>query len=119
MFKERIRKISSQVNIFFCDPLSVFKARIWKELLVAAIGEQFTESVLENDDVCGLSVSPREKDDLIQVWNISSSAAEKSSGVMDKIHSLLPDVRFLAEFYKRKHEQQVILLLSYIVMGER
>ena len=37
---------------------------------MAAIGEQFLDAVGEEedaDDVCGLSVSPRERDDLIQV----------------------------------------------------
>jgi len=34
---------------------------------LAAIGEQFLDEVCEGDDICGLSVSPREKDDLIQV----------------------------------------------------
>ena len=34
---------------------------------MAAIGEQFLDEVVEGDDICGLSVSPREKDDLIQV----------------------------------------------------
>lgn len=73
--------------------------RVWKELLLAAIGEQFTNVVGEGDDVCGLSVSPREKDDLIQIWNMNSCAVENSH-VLDKVHELLPDVRFNAEFYK-------------------
>lgn len=69
--------------------------------MLAAIGEQFCEVVNEGDDVCGLSVSPREKDDLIQIWNVKSEGVE-SSKVLDKVHELLPGVRFNAEFYKRK-----------------
>ena len=75
---------------------------MWKELLLAAIGEQFTDFLGEDDDICGLSVSPREKDDLIQVWNINCKAVEESR-VLEKIHLLMPDVRFNAEFYKRKY----------------
>lgn len=73
--------------------------RVWKELLLAAIGEQFIDDVCKGDDICGLSVSPREKDDLLQIWNIQSEAVEESR-VMEKVHKLLPDVRFNAEFYK-------------------
>ena len=76
--------------------------RVWKELLLAAIGEQFIDDVCKGDDICGLSVSPREKDDLLQIWNVQSEAVEESK-VLEKIHKLLPDVRFNAEFYKRKN----------------
>jgi len=72
---------------------------VWKELLLAAIGEQFTDFLGADDDICGLSISPREKDDLIQIWNINTNAVEKSR-VLEKIHMLVPDVRFNAEFYK-------------------
>jgi len=72
---------------------------VWKELLLAAIGEQFIDFLPEDDDICGLSVSPREKDDLIQIWNINSKAVQQSR-VLEKVHSLVPDVRFNAEFYK-------------------
>ena len=68
---------------------------------MAAIGEQFTDVCVLKDDVYGLSISPREKDDLIQIWNIQSEAAEEDR-VLSKIHELLPDVKFPAEFYKRK-----------------
>ena len=78
-----------------------FQSYVWKELLLAAIGEQFIDFLPEDDDICGLSVSPREKDDLIQIWNINSKAVQQSR-VLEKVHSLVPDVRFNAEFYKRK-----------------
>ena len=36
-------------------------------MLLAAIGEQFVSDLADGDDIAGLSVSPRERDDLIQV----------------------------------------------------
>jgi len=74
-------------------------ARVWKELLLAAIGEQFESDLAPGDDICGLSVSPRDRDDIIQIWNYDANLAVNDS-VLAKIHSLVPDVQFLAEFYK-------------------
>ena len=43
---------------------------VWKELLLAAIGQQFESDLTDGDDIAGLSVSPRERDDLIQVLTL-------------------------------------------------
>lgn len=41
----------------------------------------------------------RERDDVIQIWNTRSDLADRAT-VIDKIKILLPQVTFLAEFYK-------------------
>jgi len=102
--------------------------------LLAAIGEQFSDVMAPGDDVVGLSVSPRERDDLLQIWNVRADCAAPEPGrsgggakvaaksvsdegqksqVLETIHKLMPDVRFLAEFYKRKKFESYKILIEY------
>ncbi|XP_014233227.1 eukaryotic translation initiation factor 4E type 3-like [Trichogramma pretiosum] len=74
-------------------------AKVWKEVVVAAIGEQFSECLAEDDEVCGVTVSIRDRDDLIQIWNTSAELAPKAK-LLEKVHSLVPEIKFVAEFYK-------------------
>ena len=52
-----------------------------------------------DDEVLGVSVNIRKNDDLIQVWNKSSSNVDNSQ-IVNKIKSLLPGVEFETNFYK-------------------
>lgn len=73
---------------------------VWKELVLAAIGEQFRDSVKMFDNIVGVSVSIRDKDDHFQVWNENWEGAVKS-GVVEKItKQLLPKIKFHSTFYK-------------------
>ncbi|XP_021000311.1 eukaryotic translation initiation factor 4E type 3 [Parasteatoda tepidariorum] len=72
---------------------------VWKELLLAAIGEQFADCVEEGDDVCGVSVTVREKDDVIQIWN-SDGTRSVPQNIMKKVYELVPGVRFSTEYYR-------------------
>lgn len=73
--------------------------KVWKELLLAAIGEQFVDSVREDDEVCGISISVRERDDIIQIWNSNAKAVEEAT-VLEKVRDLLTDVDMFDPFYK-------------------
>ena len=47
----------------------------------------------------GISISIRERDDLIEIWNARSDLHEQST-VIEKVKDLLPEVNFFAIFYK-------------------
>lgn len=73
--------------------------RVWQELLLAAIGEQFSECVADGDSVSGVTVTVKERDDVVQVWNMVAALADNAK-LISKIHHLVPDVDFSTVFYK-------------------
>jgi len=66
---------------------------------MAAIGEQLQEFVTPKDEICGISVSVREREDLVLIWNINAIEAREAR-IFDCVRMLLPDTTFLSEFYK-------------------
>lgn len=82
-------------------------------MLLAAIGEQFSDSLADDDEICGLTVSVREKFDVVQLWNVNAALASKAS-VINKVIRLLPEVDFAEPLYKRKYFNFLSLSLDHL-----
>ncbi|KAF9115063.1 Eukaryotic translation initiation factor 4E type 3 [Mortierella sp. AM989] len=74
-------------------------AFVWRELLMALIGEQFEDTIAKDDQIFGLSVSARWNSDIFQIWNMDSSLKENAT-VMDKVAEILKGVQIQSPFYK-------------------
>jgi len=75
---------------------------VWKELVLAAIGEQFCLCLNDDDDISGVSVSIRAFDNIIQLWN--KKASSKNPKVMARIQELISDIELRNSFYKPNRE---------------
>eukprot|EP01110_Echinostelium_bisporum_P012950 TRINITY_DN808_c0_g1_i1.p1 TRINITY_DN808_c0_g1~~TRINITY_DN808_c0_g1_i1.p1 ORF type:complete len:219 (+),score=50.04 TRINITY_DN808_c0_g1_i1:139-795(+) len=74
----------------------------WKELVLASIGEQFGPVLSNDDDICGVTVSLRQYDNLIEVWN--SNASSNVNAILARVKSILPNTELKNPFYKAHRE---------------
>ena len=71
----------------------------WRELLLATIGEQL--DLGHSDEVCGLTITTRQYDNLVQIWNSNANeAAVGSAHLLEKINELMPGVHLKSFCYK-------------------
>jgi hypothetical protein len=77
--------------------------RIWQELLLAAIGEQFADCTADDDDVVGISIKGRDTESQFQIWNENASSV-RSATVMKRVRDLLPDIE-MRDFYTSTKER--------------
>jgi translation initiation factor 4E len=75
-------------------------ARIWEDLVLAIIGDQFHGPLAEADtpeELCGAVISIRHTEDVLSVWNRTSrhgAATLKIRNLMRKVLGFGPDVVF-------------------------
>ncbi|XP_065067249.1 eukaryotic translation initiation factor 4E type 3-like [Rhopilema esculentum] len=72
---------------------------LWKELLLAIIGEKLSSFVHSEDEIVGVSVSIRDRDDIIQVWNQDAKYSEQAR-VIEAIYDLDQELTLHNSFYK-------------------
>ena len=69
----------------------------------------FDRCCLTGDEISGLSVSIRERDNLFQIWNTNSELHEKST-VIQKVKELLASIQFLTVFYTGKCAEIILFV---------
>jgi len=60
-------------------------ARCWENLILAMLGEQF----MVGDEICGAVVSIRFQEDIISIWNRTSSDQQVTSRIRDTLRRVL------------------------------
>ncbi|KAL8707289.1 MAG: hypothetical protein Q9225_007784 [Loekoesia sp. 1 TL-2023] len=79
----------------------------WVEVLLLAVGEQFSEVIGKGDDLCGLSLSRRFNSDLITIWNRRSNNQASIDGIRDVVLAQLsPNLKPKeGSYYYKRHSE--------------
>jgi len=73
---------------------------VWKEIVLAAIGEQFAPILEEGDEINGISVSIREPLDLVQIWNRQANDPGHNK-IFNKVKKLIEKVDIFSPYYSQ------------------
>lgn len=70
-------------------------------MVLGVIGEQFATALNAGDDICGLSVSPRQIDFVFNLWHKRSDSPKKEV-LLERVKELLPTgvTIFQTPYYK-------------------
>jgi len=71
-------------------------SRYWEDLVLAAIGEQFDVG----EELCGVVISIRFQEDIISVWNRSSTDQQMKQRIFEKLRSLFSKTPAIVMEYK-------------------
>jgi len=78
------------------------RPKAWEELILAAIGEQFTTVAEEGDAVNGVTVSIRKDNAILQVWNKQAHPEAQSQSILKfTLEKVLKGIPTITPFYKR------------------
>jgi len=72
---------------------------VWLQLILGVIGEQFSQILAEEDDICGLSISMRKDESVITLWN-KKAIVLNINRVSSLINRLLPRAQYSFLSYK-------------------
>ena len=83
--------------------MAILKTTVWKELVLACIGEQFQDECYTNDEVTGISVSVRERKRFLKYFQGSTDLSQ--SGM--PWHSAFSGIEAVRYFKTHKREDLV------------
>jgi len=78
---------------------------VWNQIVLAAIGEQFSNTLAEGDELCGITISMRRDEDMIKIWNRAASLLDPEV-LFSRIKTLVPKVNLSTPTYT-VHSRQV------------
>jgi translation initiation factor 4E len=90
MFRKGVRPVwEDEANVkggkWICRLKKGLVGRYWEKLVMAVIGEQFNVG----DEICGLVVSVRHAEDIISIWNRTSSDEKTNLKIRDTVKQIL------------------------------
>ncbi|KAG2388129.1 hypothetical protein C9374_000979 [Naegleria lovaniensis] len=83
---------------------------VWRELVLAVIGEQYHSVLQPGDEICGLSVSQRPTDNVFKIWNKIVGTEEDQKKIYTRtIEVLSEQIKNIADSiqtpYYKKHKE--------------